>query len=264
MKIAVMVKQVPDTDEVKMDPETGTMVRDGVDGIINPLDLNALQAALDIKNSHETEDVSVTVFSMGPPQAEEALREAVSLGCDEAYLLSDRGFAGSDTWSTARVLSTFLKLKGGYDIILAGEKATDGETGQVGPEVASMLGIPFSTYVSYVERSEDSVIVERTVEAGFQRQKLPFPCLLTVLRDLNDPVMPTLSGKKRGRRINIECLDLKDLEMKDEDTGLKGSPTRVVRIERPKVSRDTRFFSGSSIDEGIEEILNLLKQKALI
>lgn len=264
MKIAIMIKQVPDTDEVKMDPETGTMVREGIDGIINPLDLNALQAAIDIREDFGNEYVSITVLSMGPPKAEEALREALALGADQAILLSDITFAGSDTWSTAKTLSAFISKTGPYDLILAGEKATDGETGQVGPEVAAMLGIPFSTYVSFMKCSRSSVVVERTVEEGKHKQKIPFPCLLTVLHDLNDPSMPTLAGKKRGRRANIERYSMEKLGLKAEESGLKGSPTRVVKIEHPKVSRDTSFFSGKEIEEGIEEVIVSLKQMALL
>lgn len=264
MRIAVMIKQVPDTDEVKMDPETGTMVREGVEGIINPLDLNALQAAFDIGEDPNLPDVFVTAVSMGPPNAEEALREALALGADKAYLLSDRKFAGSDTWATSRTLSDFLSKTGPYDLILAGEKATDGETGQVGPEVAAMLDIPFSTYVSSVRCSAGAVEVVRTVEEGLQKQRLELPCLLTVLHDINEPSMPTLEGKKRGRRADIDLVTIEKLDMDENRTGLKGSPTRVVKIEHPQLSRNTRFFSGKDIDKGIDETINLLKDMALL
>jgi len=264
MKIAVMIKQVPDTDEVKMDPETGTMVREGVDGIINPLDLNALQAAFDLRRDEEISETSVTVFSMGPPNAEEALREALALGADDAYLLSDRKFAGSDTWSTSKTLSAFLEKTGPYDLILAGGKATDGETGQVGPEVAAMLDIPCSTYVSSIKCGSGSVDVIRTVEEGLQKQRLRMPCLLTVLHDINEPSMPTLAGKKRGRRAEIGLVTMEKLGMDENITGLKGSPTRVVKIRHPQISRNTRFFSGKDIDRGIEETIGLLKDMALL
>lgn len=264
MKIAVMIKQVPDTDEVKMDPETGTMVRDGVDGIINPLDLNALQAAIDIKKAREDENSTITAISMGPPKANEALREALALGADKAALISDRKIAGSDTWATARTIAAFLTRTGPYDLILAGEKATDGETGQVGPEVAAMLDIPFSTYISAIGCSASGLIVERTVEEGTQKQKIPFPCLLTVLHDLNDPSMPTLEGKKLGRRAEVQLYSLEELGLDEDESGLKGSPTRVVKIEHPKVSRETRFFTGKEIDRGIEEVISLMKEMALL
>ena len=145
MKIAVLVKQVPDSDEIKMDPEKGTMIREGAGNIVNPLDLNALEAAIALRKEYGGE---VVTFSMGPPQADIALRETLALGADKAFLISDRFFAGADSWATALVLAKSLEKAGPFDLIIAGEKATDGETGQVGPEVAAMLNIPLSTYVS--------------------------------------------------------------------------------------------------------------------
>jgi electron transfer flavoprotein beta subunit len=158
MKIAVLIKQVPDTDDVKLDPETGTMIREGSGTIINPLDLNAIEAAVQIKR-HRKDDCEITVLTMGPPNAQFALREALALGGDEAVLLTDRKFAGADSWATAKVLAEALKKSGKYDLVLAGEKATDGETGQVGPEVAAMLSMPCATYVSAIEDNENNVVV---------------------------------------------------------------------------------------------------------
>lgn len=261
MDIAVLIKQVPDTDEVKMDPEKGTMVRDGVGSIINPLDLNALQEALKLKK--ET-DGTVTVVSMGPPQAEEALREGIALGADRAVLVTDRLFAGADTWATARVLAATLEKTGPFDLFLAGEKATDGETGQVGPEVAVMMKVPFSTYVSEVGLEGSRLKVRRTVEEGIHVQSLPTPCLLTVLHDLNEPGMPTLAGKMKARRSKVEKLTLADLELPPEETGLKGSPTRVVKIDRPRLTRSTEYFSGNDLEKGMDRVVEILRAKALI
>lgn len=261
MDIAVLIKQVPDTDEVKMDPETGTMVRDGVGSIINPLDLNALEAAVKLK---QKAGGTVTTITMGPPQADIALRETIAMGADQAILLSDRTFAGGDTWATARTLTTILEQEGPFDLILAGEKATDGETGQVGPEVATLLGISFTTYVSGIEREGDSVTIRRTVEEGIQVQNIPFPCLLTVVHDLNDPGMPTLAGKKKGRRQEIRKLGMEDLGLERHEVGLQGSPTRVVRISHPKVTRKTEFFSGRDLEEGVGKVVSLLREKGLV
>lgn len=261
MDIAVLIKQVPDTDEVKMDPEKGTMVRDGVGSIINPLDLNALQEALRLKG--ET-DGRVTAISMGPSQAEEALREALALGADRAVLVTDRLFAGGDTWATARTLAAALEKTGPFDLILAGEKATDGETGQVGPEVAVMTGMPFSTYISAVELDGSRVTVRRTVEEGIQVQSLPTPCLLTVLHDLNEPAMPTLAGKMKARRGDVEKLTLADLDIPREQTGLKGSPTRVVKIDRPQLTRSTETFSGKDLEKGLDRVVEILRARALL
>ena len=257
------MKQVPDSDDVRMDPETGTMVREGVGAIVNPLDLNALQAALDLKTCRE-EPSEVTVLTMGPPKGSEALRECVSMGADHGVLLTDRVFAGSDTWATAKVLAAALALTGPYDLVLAGEKATDGETGQVGPEVAVLLGIPFSTYASGVELDGEHVMVRRTVEEGVQIQRMPFPCLITVLHALNEPAMPTLQGKKRARRCGIRTLSAWDLGFPPEAAGLKGSATRVVRIAYPTISRKTEMYDEKRLDQGIERLVSVLRGLALI
>ena len=261
MRVAVLLKQVPDTDEVKIDEEKGVLVREGVGAIINPLDLHALEAALDLKRNN---GASVTVFSMGPTQADGALREAIALGAEEAFLLSDHVFAGSDTWATARVLAAALSACGPFDLVLAGEKATDGETGQVGPEAAVMCNIPFSTYVSQFTVSDDSVTVKRTVEDGIETQRLSLPCLLTVLRDINEPSMPTLSGKMRARRADISRMGAGSLELEPSSVGLSGSPTRVVRIFYPKVTRKTEVFSGRDIDPGIDRFVEALRERALL
>jgi len=263
MKIAVLVKQVPDSDEVKMDPEKGTMIREGTGSIVNPLDLNALEAALALRRE---QGGTVSVFSMGPPQTEIALRETLALGADEACLISDKYFAGADSWATSLVLSRTLEKSGGFDIIFAGEKATDGETGQVGPEVAAMLKIPFATYVSAanVDVAGRHVDVKRTVEDGYERQRLALPCLLTVLNDMNEPGMPTLRGKKAARRAEIKKIGASDLELSPEDVGLAGSPTRVVKIDRPKVSRQTEFYKGRDLDRGIERVVEILRELAVL
>jgi electron transfer flavoprotein beta subunit len=262
MHIAVLLKQVPDTDEVRMDEKTGTMIREGAGTIINPFDLHALQAALDLR---QHAGGRISVISMGPPQAEKALREAIALGADDVLLLSDPRFAAADTWATAKTLAAAIRKYGPFDLILAGEKATDGETGQVGPEVAAMLDLPFSTYVSGLVVQEDgSVIVSRTVEEGIGRQRLPLPCLLTVLRDLNEPVMPTLEGKKKGRRIRIQSKRLDDLGLDPEEVGLAGSPTRVVRIFHPQVERTSLFYRGKDLDRGIAQLLEELGKRGLL
>ncbi|MCF7935184.1 MAG: electron transfer flavoprotein subunit beta/FixA family protein [Synergistales bacterium] len=261
MHIAVLIKQVPDTDEVRMDPERGTMIREGVGNIINPLDLNALEAGLQLKRG---KGAQLSVYSMGPPQAETALREATALGADRAVLLSDRAFAGSDTWSTSFALAAALRRDGPFDLILAGEKATDGETGQVGPEVATMLDLPFATFVSGLALEGNQVEITRSVEEGFHRQSLPLPCLLTVLHDLNDPSMPTLAGKKQARRCDIPNRTAAGLGLQTEQSGLKGSPTRVVHIEKPTLTRSTEFYRGRDLDRGLERVVAILREKALL
>ena len=257
MKVAVLLKQVPDTDEVRIDEEKGVLVREGVGAIINPLDLHALEAALELRSSS---GASVTVFSMGPPRADEALREAIALGADEAFLLSDPAFAGSDTWATARVLAAALSVYGPFDLVLAGEKATDGETGQVGPEAAVMCDIPFSTYVSKFSVSADSVTVRRTVEDVLETQRLPLPCLLTVLRDINEPSMPTLAGKMRARRAGINVEGVSSLEL---DPLSESDLARILvepehsLLDQYKALLSTEDVTLSFTEEAISEIAAL-------
>ncbi len=261
MKIAVLVKQVPDSDEIKMDPEKGTMIREGAGNIINPLDLNALEAAIELRREYGGE---VVTFSMGPPQADAALRETLALGADKAFLISDKFFAGADSWATALVLAKSLEKAGPFDLILAGEKATDGETGQVGPEVAAMLNIPLSTYVSSFLLADGFLTVRRTVEEGYETQRIKMPCLLTVLNDMNEPSMPTLSGKKSARRAEIKKLGMEDLLLNKDEVGLNGSPTRVVKIDHPKISRHGEFYGGRDLDKGIDRVIEILKELAVV
>jgi len=186
------------------------------------------------------------------------------MGADRGMLLTDRAFAGSDTWATAKVLAAAVKKAGPFDLVVAGEKATDGETGQVGPETAALLGIPFSTYVSALSLADGGVEVSRTVEEGIQRQYLPFPCLLTVLHALNEPSMPTLAGKKRARRTEIPSEGIASIGLSQEETGLGGSATRVVKISYPTISRTTEMFDEKRIDEGIERLVAVLRDMAVI
>jgi electron transfer flavoprotein alpha subunit len=261
LKIAVFIKQVPDTDEVRMDEKTGTLIREGVGTVINPLDQNALELALSLRAE---KGASVTVLSMGPPQAEIALREALALGADEGVLVCDRLFAGSDTWATARTLSAAASATGPYDLFLAGAKATDGETGQVGPEAAAMMGLPFLSNVCGLEAGEGGLVARRSVEEGTERARLPFPCLLTVVHEINEPSMPTLAGKMRARRAAIRVLAAADLGLDPAECGLSGSPTRVVRIAFPKVTRSGERYAGSELDRGIDRVVDRLDAMGLL
>lgn len=261
LKIAVFLKQVPDTDEVRMDEKTGTLIREGVGTVINPLDQNALELALALRSERGG---SVTVLSMGPAQAEIALREALALGADEAVLVCDRAFAGSDTWATARTLSAAARTTGPFDLILAGAKATDGETGQVGPEAAAMMGLPFLSNVCRLEAGGDALVATRSVEEGTERARLPFPCLLTVVHEINEPSMPTLAGKMKARRATVRVLSAADLGLDPAECGLSGSPTRVVRIAFPKVTRCGERYAGSELDRGIARVVEKLEAMGLL
>lgn len=248
MRILVPIKQVPETGDVKMDPETGTVVRAGVETVVNPLDLYAIEAALRLR---ESRGGTVTALTMGPPQARKALKEAVAMGCDDAVLVSDRSFGGSDTWATSYVLSRAVEALGGADLIVAGERATDGDTAQVGPGLAAWLDLPLVTYVSRVESVSDrSIVVERLAEDGYGLVELALPALLTVVKEIASVRLPTLAGKKRARDLGIRVLDAASLDHDPARVGLKGSPTRVVRVESPKVTRGGRLVKAGD-DEAI-------------
>ena len=265
MRIIVPIKQVPETADVKMDEETGTMVREGVESIINPLDLYAIELALVLRERHGGE---VIVISMGPAQAVKALWEALAMGCDSAVLLSDRAFAGSDTWATSYVLAAAVRQVGDVDLIICGERATDGETGQVGPAIAAMLDMPAATYVSQFEDLQDGHIrVKRMVESGWQVLRLKLPALLTVVREVANPRLPTLRGKQRAKATDIPIWQAGDLDVEADKLGLTGSPTRVVKIHRPKVARDCRKLvanDADSIASAVDEVLALLNERELI
>ena len=234
MHIVVCIKQVPDTTEVKINPETNTLVREGVASIINPFDTYAIEEGLRLK---EKFGGKVTVLTMGPPQAREALKEAVAMGADEAILLSDRAFAGSDTWATAYTLSHAIRRLGTLDLVLCGKQAIDGDTGQVGPGIARQLGLPQLTYVCRIleiDPAARSVRVERLLEEGREVVTCTLPALLTVVKDINQPRYPTFMGIRRATRMDIPVWDSTTLnEANPAYLGLGGSPTQVVRIFNP-------------------------------
>lgn len=259
MKILVLVKQVPDTDKVKIDPATGTMIREGLDAVINPLDLHALELALNIK---ENSTAQITVLSMGPMSTESVLRDTLALGADRAILLSDPSFAGSDTWATSYTLSEAVKrLNIEYDLVICGEKATDGETGQVGVEFAVLLNLPVITYVSKFMLLQDNfIIVERTTEDAYETWKVRLPALISVLRSVSEPRLPTLSGKKLALSKKIEIYNARDLGLKSSELGLAGSPTRVVKVYNTKLSRNCHLYMGKDLNQGIERVVQILKE----
>ncbi len=265
MRIIVPIKQVPETRSVKMDEKTGTVIRDGVESIVNPLDLYAIEAALILKERFGGETVAL---SMGPPQAATALKEAMAMGMDEAVLVSDRAFAGSDTWATAYVLAEAVKKVGEFDLIICGERATDGDTGQVGPEMAAYLDLPVATYVNGVnDFSDDELTITRLVEHGEEIVSMQLPGLLTVVKEVSDPRLPTLDGKIRARETELPVLTFDDLELEVSNLGLKGSPTRVVKIFRPKVARECEMTTAeeeADIIIAAEKICQFLREREVI
>lgn len=262
MNIIVPIKQVPATDNVKMDPETGTMVRSGQNAVVNPLDLYALEAALQLAEKH---DGTVTALSMGPPAAMKALREALALGCDKAALISDRKFGGADTWATSYVIAKCIETMGDYDLVICGERATDGDTGQVGPGMAAWLDLPLATYVTKIEVTDAGLDVERLVEIGYQKLSMTKPALLTVVKEIADPRLPTLDGKKKAMKAEIPVYNTENMDVDPRYIGLKGSPTKVVKIEAAQVTRGGKTVKvDGNAPEVVAELVEYLKEKELV
>ncbi len=256
MKIIVCIKQVPDTTNVRINPETNTLVREGVISIINPFDVYAIEEALRLKERHGG---TTAVLTMGPPQAAEALREAISLGIDEAYLVSDRAFAGADTLATAYAVACAIRKLGGADVILMGRQAIDGDTGQVGPGVAENLGIPHVTDIRKIEEIVDGrIVVERLLEDGYARIATRLPALFTVVKEINEPRLPSLKGKMAAKRKEIPVLKAADIEADPERLGLNGSPTQVMKIFTPPKPAGGKRFTGEP-SQTVGELLRELK-----
>jgi len=243
-QIVVLVKLVPATERVKMDSETGTMVRTGLEMVINPLDLYAVEEAVRIRERRGG-DVRITALTMGPPAAGDALREAIAMGCTEGVHLCEKTFAGSDTWATAYALSQAVKRLSEFGLVLCGERATDGETGQVGPMVGAMLGIPVLTYVSHIEvaGSGTKAIVHRAIEGGHEIVETPLPALVSVVKEINEPRFPTLRGKIAAREAKIPVWGAQEIEAETSLLGLEGSPTRVVEVSYPTLTRAGEMVS---------------------
>ncbi len=254
MNMVVCIKQVPDTAEVRINPETNTLIRDGVPSIINPYDVHAIEAALQIR---EKAGGKVTALTMGPPQAEVALREALSMGVDDAALLTDRAFAGSDTWATAYTLSKAIQLLGA-DIILCGKQAIDGDTAQVGPEIAEFLDIPHISYIRKIDEAGGGrIVVQRLMDDGFDVIESSLPVLLTVVRELNVPRLPSLKGKMAAKKAMIRKLTAADIGAEESSLGLRGSPTQVKNIFAPESRKDRKMLEGT-IEEKVEALVREL------
>ncbi len=261
MNIIVLVKQVPDTSEVKINRETNTLIRDGVPSIINPYDRYAIEEALRLREKHGGK---VTAVTMGPPQAADALKETVSLGVDDVVLLSDRAFAGADTWATSYALALGIRKIGEYDLVIAGKQAIDGDTAQVGPETADMLGIPFVAYIRKIEQVEGGkMIAERLMDEGYDVVETSLPALITVVKEINEPRVPSLRGKMKAKNLKVTAWTAKDIGADENKLGLKGSPTQVVRIF-PPVPRGQREILSGSIKEQVATVAKKLKEQSLI
>jgi electron transfer flavoprotein beta subunit len=258
MNIIVCIKQVPETTEVRINPETNTLIREGVKSMINPFDMYALEEAVRLK---EKLGGRSTVITMGPPQADSALREAISMGINEAILISDRAFAGSDTWATSYTLSCAIKKIGDFDLIICGKQASDGDTAQVGPGIAAHLDLPQVAYVKKIEKIEDKFArVERMTEEGYDIIETPLPALFTVVKEINEPRLPSLRGMMRSKQAKIIHWTQKDLNLDEQKTGLAGSPTQVVKIFTPPPRIGGVMLEGET-QEIAEKLATLLKDE---
>ena len=247
MKIIVCVKQVPDTTEVRIDKETNTLIREGVPSILNPDDANALEQALEFKDAHE--DVHITVVSMGPPQADVMLRECLAMGADEAVLLSDRAFGGSDTWATSNAIAAGIRAIGDYD--------------QVGPQISEKLGIPQVTYVEGLEVDGKKLTVKRQLEDGYEMIELQMPALLTAVKELNEPRHMYIDKIFEAYEKEIKVLSIDDVDIEKTEVGLKASPTRVFRSFTPEVKGQGVILEGTE-KEVAAKVVNELKAVHII
>lgn len=246
MKIVVCIKQVPDTMDVRIDPVTNTLVREGVPSILNPFDEFAIEEGLKIR---EKCGGTVTVVTMGPPQADEVLRLALAMGADEVVLISDRAFAGSDTLATSYTLSRAIEKIGDVDVVITGKQAIDGDTAQVGPGIAGRLGLAQLTYVSKVESIEPDhgkIVVERLLDGGRERVDANLPVLLAVVKDINVPRQPSILKMKKARSAVIPIWNADDIEADRSQIGQNGSPTWVDRIFSPEFKSGGEIFRGEA------------------
>lgn len=256
MKIFVCVKQVPDAKDVRLDPKTNTLARDGVQSIMNPYDRHALEEAVRLKENYGG---TVTALTMGPPQAEEILREAVSCGADDALLVSDRAFAGADTWATTYTLAQAIRKAGGADLIICGKQAIDGDTAQVGPGLGERFSIPYITCVRKVVSLKDNVIrLERMMDDGYDVVEAELPVLLTVVKEINEPRIPSLKGKMKAKKISVTSMSAADIGADPDCIGLKGSTTQVVRVFSPE-KRGERTMLEGSVEEQVDELVAKLE-----
>ena len=256
MNIIVCVKQVPDTAEVKMNPETNTIIRSGVPNIVNPDDKHAVEAALKLREAHGGK---VTILTMGPPQAKEAIKECLAMGADEGFLLSDMAFGGADALATSFALAAGIRTLGEFDLLLCGKQAIDGDTAQVGPELAEHLGIPQLTYACEISAEGNTLKVKRELDDTYEIVEVQLPALVTAVKNLNEPRFPTVKGTMKANRTEIPTLTAADLGVPVEQLGLKGSPTQVRRVFAPPVNASGVMVSA----ETVKDTADLLTSKLI-
>lgn len=261
MNIVVCLKQVPGTTEVRIDPESNTLIREGIENVVNPFDTYALEEGVRIKERYGGR---VTALSMGPSQAEEMLREAIAVGADEAVLLSDSAFAGADTLATACTLARAAEKLGECDLVICGRQTFDGDTGQVGPEMAEMLGVPFVAYISKVEEIGDGRMrARRMVEDGYEAVETTLPAVVTVVKEINVPRLPSLRGMTRAKAAAITVWTAEELGIDESLVGLSGSATRVIKVFFPQRVRRGEVLSGA-LENQVDSVIERLKEANLI
>lgn len=263
MHIIVCIKQVPDTEElakVKINPETNTLIREGVPSIINPFDENAIEEALRLR---EKKGGEVTALSMGPPQAEEALRKSLAMGVDRAILLSDKTLAGADTLATSYTLAMAIKQLGKFDLIFCGKQSIEGDTAQVGPGIAEWLSIPQLTYIRKLEVNDNKVRAERVLEDSFEVVETSLPCLVTVTKDINEPRYPSLRGLLKAKKEEIPIWGCHNLSVERKRVGADGSPTQVIKVFTPQPPGKGEILSGE-ISEVADRLIREIKKRKIV
>lgn len=261
MNIAVCLKQVPGKFKIEIDHQTGTLVKKGTDNIINPFDTNALEEALRLKEKHGGK---VSAISMGPSEVKESLKEAIAVGADEAILLSDPAFDGSDTWATSHVLSLGIRKLGKPEMIICGKQTIDGETGQVGPELAEMLGLPFVSCVTKIEElAEGHVKMQRMAEEGHHVVEMQLPGVISVVKEINVPRLPSLRGLMQAKKATITVWNAQELGVDVARVGSNGSPARLVRVSRPQRSGQRELLQGS-VESQVEQLIAKLREAKIL
>lgn len=262
MEIVVCIKQVPDTTEIKIDPVTNTLVRDGVPSIVNPFDEYAVEAAVKMK---EQFGGKVTILSMGPPQADVAIKRCVAMGADEGILVSDRAFAGADTWATSYTLAKAIQKIGKPDLIFCGKMAIDGDTAQVGPGIAQHLGLPQTTYVQKIrEVKEGHMVVERAFEGGYEVISIQLPALVAVDKTIGEPRFPSVKGSIRASRLPVTVWSAVDIEASPDKTGLNGSCTQVMQIFNPEVTVQSEIIQGENEEALCDQLISKLQAAKIV
>jgi electron transfer flavoprotein beta subunit len=261
MDIIVCIKQVPGSTDIKIDPATNTLIRDSADAVINPFDAHAVEAGVALKEQYGG---SVKVLSMGPPQASEAIKQAISVGVDEGFLISDKEFAGADTLATSYTLSAAVRKMASYDLIICGKQTLDGDTGQVGPEMANHLGIPCTTFIRKIVEVKDGFMkAERLIEEGYEIVEFPLPAVISVVKELNEPRMPSIRGLMAAKKAEVPVWTAQDIEADKERIGLSGSPTWVVKTFTPVREKNNVIFEGEP-EKQVSDLVARLRDEGIV